>query len=169
MNSERCIIWGAGYCGGIALEAYGRDSVLCFADTDSNNVVQTVQLITLADIPQSSVISVNGQGGLVVLTGADINVSGSDTRKINTVLSSLETAKQANRQAMAYNETSNTASNDIPAGSYVFWNNGAYVASQNISYGDTLSSSNLTAIVDQYNQPCGFANAFNSVNISNSK
>ena len=130
--------------------------------TDSNNVVQTVQLITLADIPQSSVISVNGQGGLVVLTGADINVSGSDTRKINTVLSSLETAKQANRQAMAYNETSNTASNDIPAGSYVFWNNGAYVASQNISYGDTLSSSNLTAIVDQYNQPCGFANALNN-------
>lgn len=41
MNSERCIIWGAGYCGGIALEAYGRDSVLCFADTDSNNVGTT--------------------------------------------------------------------------------------------------------------------------------
>ena len=130
--------------------------------TDSNNVVQTVQLITLADIPQSSVISVNGQGGLVVLTGADINVSGSDSRKINTVLASLETAKQVNRQAMAYNETSNIASDDIPAGAYVFWNNGAYVASQNISYGDTLSSSNLTAIVDQYNQPCGFANALNN-------
>ena len=129
--------------------------------TDSNNVVQTVQLLTLADIPQSSVISVNGQGGLVVLTGADINVSSSDTRKINTVLASLETAKQVNRQAMAYNETSNIASDDIPAGAYVFWNNGAYVASQNISYGDTLSSSNLTAIVDQYNQPCGFANALN--------
>ena len=134
--------------------------------TDSNNVVQTVQLITMADIPQSSVISVNGQGGIVVLTGADINVSGSDTRKINTVLSSLETAKQVNRQAMAYNETSNIASNDIPAGAYVFWNNGAYVASQNISYGDTLSSSNLTAVVDQYNQPCGFANALNN-NLAN--
>ena len=130
--------------------------------TDSNNVVQTVQLITMADIPQSSVISVNGQGGIVVLTDADINVSGSDTRKINTVLSSLETAKQVTRQAMAYNETSNVASTDIPSGSYVFWNNGAYVASQNISYGDTLSSSNLSPVVDQYNQPCGFANALNS-------
>ena len=138
--------------------------------TDSNNVVQTVQLITRADIPQSSVISVNGQGGIVVLTGADINVSGSDTRKINTVLSSLETAKQVTRQAMAYNETSNIASDDIPAGAYVFWNNGAYVATQNISYGDTLSSSNLSAVVDQYNQPCGFANALNSnlTNLSNS-
>ena len=148
---------------GIMFDNTLRDSPKAYVQyTDSNNVVQTVQLLTLADIPQSSVISVNGQGGLVVLTGADINVSGSDTRKINTVLSSLETAKQVNRQAMAYNETSNISSDDIPAGSYVFWNNGAYVASQNISYGDTLSSSNLTPIVDQYNQPCGFANALNN-------
>lgn len=147
---------------GIMFDNTLRDSPKAYVQyTDSNNVVQTVQLLTLADIPQSSVISVNGQGGLVVLTGADINVSGSDTRKINTVLASLETAKQVNRQAMAYNETSNIASDDIPAGSYVFWNNGAYVASQNISYGDTLSSSNLSAIVDQYGQPCGFANALN--------
>lgn len=148
---------------GIMFDNTLQDSPKAYVQyTDSNNVVQTVQLITLADIPQSSVISVNGQGGLVVLTGADIDVSGSDNRKINTVLASLETAKQTNRQAMAYNETSNTASNDIPAGAYVFWNNGAYVASQNISYGDTLSSSNLTAVVDQYNQPCGFANALNN-------
>ena len=63
---------------------------------------------------------------------------------------------------MAYNETSNVATNDIPAGAYVFWNNGAYKASQNISYGDTLSSANLTAIEDSQNQSCGFANDINS-------
>ena len=148
---------------GILFDNTLRDSPKTYVQyTDSNNVVQTVQLLTLADIPQSSVISVNGQGGLVVLTGADINVSSSDTRKINTVLASLETAKQVNRQAMAYNETSNISNDDIPAGAYVFWNNGAYVATQNISYGDTLSSSNLSAVVDQYNQPCGFANALNN-------
>lgn len=148
---------------GIMFDNTLRDSPKAYVQyTDSNNVVQTVQLLTLADIPQSSVISVNGQGGLVVLTGADINVSGSDTRKINTVLSSLETAKQVTRQAMSYNETSNTASDDIPAGAYVFWNNGSYKATQNISYGDTLSLSNLTPIVDQYNQPCGFANDLNN-------
>lgn len=134
--------------------------------TDSNNVVQTVKLLTLSDIPQSSVISVNGLAGIVVLTGADINVSTTDTRKINTVLSSLETAKQVTRGAMAYNETSNTASNDIPAGAYVFWNNGAYKARSNISYGDTLSSTNLEAIEDSMQQPCGFANDLNS-NITN--
>ena len=93
---------------------------------------------------------VNGRVPLICGTGS------------NSTSFCLETAKQVNRQAMAYNETSNIASDDIPAGAYVFWNNGAYVASQNISYGDTLSSSNLSPVVDQYNQPCGFANALNS-------
>ena len=134
--------------------------------TDSNNTVQTVRLLTTTDIPSSSVVSVNGLGGIVVLTGEDINVSTLDTRKVNTVLASLETAKQVNRAAMAYNETSNVATNDIPAGAYVFWNNGAYKASQNISYGDTLSSANLTAIEDSQNQSCGFANDINS-NLTN--
>jgi len=35
---NKCIIWGAGYCGGIALEAYGHDNVLCFGDSDERNV-----------------------------------------------------------------------------------------------------------------------------------
>ncbi len=35
---DKCIIWGAGYCGGIALEAYGHDSVLCFGDSDERNI-----------------------------------------------------------------------------------------------------------------------------------
>lgn len=36
--SNQCIIWGAGYCGGIALEAYGKENVHCFGDTDLRNV-----------------------------------------------------------------------------------------------------------------------------------
>ena len=130
--------------------------------TDSNNTVQTVRLLTTTDIPSSSVVSVNGLGGIVVLTGEDINLSTLDTRKINTVIASLETAKQVNRAAMAYNETSNTATHDIPSGAYVFWNNGAYKATQNISYGDTLSATNLSLIEDSQNQTCGFANDLNS-------
>lgn len=37
-KKKTCIIWGAGYCGGIALEAYGADMVLCFGDSDARNV-----------------------------------------------------------------------------------------------------------------------------------
>ena len=130
--------------------------------TDSNNTVQTLKLLTTGDIPSSAVVSINGQAGIVVLTGADLDVSTTDTRKINTVIASLETAKQVNRAAMAYNEPSNIATNDIPAGAYVFWNNGAYKARSNISYGDALSSTNLESIEDNQNQHCGFANDLNS-------
>ena len=40
MNSECCMIWGAGYCGGIALGAYGADRVICFGDSDERNIGQ---------------------------------------------------------------------------------------------------------------------------------
>ena len=130
--------------------------------TDSNDQVQTLKLLTTGDIPASSVVSINGQAGIVVLTGADLDVSTLDTRKVNVVLAGLETANANNRAAMAYNETSNIATHDIAAGSYVFWNNGAYKATQNISYGDTLSSSNLAACEDAQNQSCGFANDINN-------
>lgn len=32
-EKTKCIIWGAGYCGRIALEVYGRNRVISFADT----------------------------------------------------------------------------------------------------------------------------------------
>ncbi len=38
MSSECCMIWGAGYCGGIALDAYGADRVICFGDSDERNI-----------------------------------------------------------------------------------------------------------------------------------
>lgn len=41
MKKDKCIIWGAGYCGGIALEAYGKDAVSCFGDSDIRNIGST--------------------------------------------------------------------------------------------------------------------------------
>ncbi len=38
MQNDKCIIWGAGYVGGIALKAYGEDHVLFFGDSDERNV-----------------------------------------------------------------------------------------------------------------------------------
>ena len=127
---------------------------------------QLIKLLTLADIPQSSgVVSINGLSGVVVLSGADLNVSTTDTRKINVVLAGLETDVSALqnmddyiREALVFDEQGQTtAIHNIPAGSFVYWNNGTYTASQAISIGDTLSSTNLTAV------PAGGAiNALNS-------
>ncbi len=41
MISDKCIVWGAGYCGGIALEAFGAEIVHCFGDSDPRNVGKT--------------------------------------------------------------------------------------------------------------------------------
>ena len=127
---------------------------------------QRIKLLTMDDIPSSSgVVSVNGLNGVVVLSGADIEVSTTDTRKINVVLAGLETAVSGLqdmddyiREALVFDEQGQaTATHNIPAGSFVYWNNGTYTASQAISIGDTLSSTNLTAV------PAGGAiNALNS-------
>ena len=116
---------------------------------------QLIKLLTLADIPQSSgVVSINGLSGVVILSGADIEVSTLDTRKINVVLAGLETDVSALqdmddyiREALVFDEQGQTtAIHNIPAGSFVYWNNGMNTASQAISIGDTLSSTNLTAV-----------------------
>ena len=141
----------------------------------TGTTAQRIQLLTNADIPQSAgVISINGLTGVVMIngsqiavsgsdgrsiaavlaaldakTGADIDVSGTDSRKINVALSSLEIDINNNRAAFVYDENGNTtAEHNIAAGKYVFWNNGAYKAESAIAIGDTLSSTNLTAVPD---------------------
>lgn len=145
---------------------------------------QKIKLLTMDDIPSSSgVVSINGLTGVVVLTGADIDVSTTDTRKINVVISSLETRTSAleartgadiprNSQSgalsidatltqfsnsfatadanikgcIAYNEDTDTATHNINAGEFVIWKGHAYTSIASIAIGDTLSSSNLSAI-----------------------
>lgn len=115
--------------------------------TDSNNTVQTIQLLSRQDIPSSSgVISINNMDGVVVLTGANIDVSATDARHVNVVLSNLETGVSNNQAAMAFDEPGNNATHNIPSGSYVYWNGGAYIANQNIDLGAPLSSTNLNAL-----------------------
>lgn len=105
------------------------------------------KLLTLADIPSSSgVVSVNGQTGVVVLTGSDINLSSNDTTKLDVVIAGILSSIEDVKTSLAYNENGNTASQNIPAGAYVIWKDDAYKANQAISSGDTLSSSNLDAI-----------------------
>lgn len=116
---------------------------------------QRIQLLTNADIPASAgVVSINGLTGVVTINGSQIAVSGNNGRTIAAALAALDSAVSAAendidniRAAFVYDENGNTtAAHNIPAGNYVFWNNGAYKAASAIAIGDTLSTTNLTAV-----------------------
>ena len=101
-----------------------------------------VKLLTNSDIPSSAgVSSVNGQTGSVTLNGDNIPKSTLDNTSLNTIIDG-----KAKKADLAYYEPTNTASQNIPADSFVFWNNGAYISNQAISSGDTLSATNLDAV-----------------------
>jgi len=113
------------------------------------------KLLTAADIPPGSgVLSVNGQTGAVVLTGEDIHVSTTDTRSIEDAFDDVATdfnnadiQEGLFRQALVFDEQGNTtAAHNIPIGDFVYWNNGAYIATAAIAIGDTLSGTNLAAV-----------------------
>ena len=114
---------------------------------DSNNVVQTVKLLTASDIPSASgVVSFNGQTGVVVVKGSDLIVSTTDTRTIAQAISDASTTDYAIKGCVAYVENTATATQNIPSGSYVIWQNNDYISTQAISIGNTLSGTNLSAL-----------------------
>ena len=105
------------------------------------------KLLTAADIPPGSgVVSINGMNGVVTIMGSDIIVSSGDSRTIDTALTGLSASIDYTKACVAYKELTNTASQNIPSGAYVIWKNDPYVANQAISFGDTLSATNLDAI-----------------------
>ena len=114
---------------------------------DSNDVVHTEKLLTSADIPSASgVVSFNGMTGVVVVKGSDLIISTTDTRTIAQGFADVATTDYAIKGSIAYVENTNTATQNIPSGAYVIWQNAPYISSQAISIGDTLSGTNLTAI-----------------------
>ena len=133
---------------------------------DSNDVVHTEKLLTAADIPSASgVVSFNGMTGVVVVKGSDLIISTTDTRTIAQGFADVATTDYAIKGSVAYVENTNTATQNIPAGAYVIWQNAPYIASQAISIGETLSGTNLTAI-----SAGGISNAINDdINTVNSK
>lgn len=150
------------------------------------------KLLTWDDIPpEAGVVSINDLYGVVHLSGTDIPYMGGETETVYDKLSVLDdditsaqadinelsvtltTVDNAIKRGIAYLESGDTAINNIPAGRYVFWKNGAYISTSAISVGDTLSTTNLTAVATG-----GFINAlqaeinalikFNFVDISDS-
>lgn len=114
---------------------------------DSMDVVHTEKLLTMADIPSASgVVSFNGQTGVVVVKGSDLIISTTDTRTIAQGFSDLATSDYNIKGSLAYVEDTNTATQNIPAGAYVIWQNIPCISTQAISIGDTLSGSNLSTL-----------------------
>lgn len=105
--------------------------------TDSLDQQQTVQLMTINDLPATGVYSVNTKSGIVTLYGSDIEMNLSDSRTIDDAIEDV-------KNIIAIVENTNTAVHNISVGQYVLWNNSLYTCSNTIVIGDTLSLSNLT-------------------------
>ena len=117
---------------------------------DGTPPLNKVKLLTLDDIPSSSgVVSINGMTGVVTLTGADINLNGQTTTKVSTAITSNTTAinNKTAKSVITYNsETGGVATHNYSKGEIIQIGNDLYVATANISTGDTFSGSNTTRV-----------------------
>ena len=62
---------------------------------DSNDQVQTIKLLTAADIPATGVYSVNGMAGTVVLYGGDIQISANNPLSLSVIMGRLNSTSHA--------------------------------------------------------------------------
>ena len=107
------------------------------AYVDSNDQAQTVQLVTVNDLPASGVVSINAKSGIVTLYASDIEMASGDSRTIPQAIVD-------NQEIMSIVEETNIAVHNINVGDYVIWQNALYICTNAIAIGDTLSASNLT-------------------------
>lgn len=76
---------------GISFDYSGGTAKTYLRYYDNNDqIYKTTQLLSLNDIPGSSVVSVNGLAGVVVLTGEDIERSSTDTTDLDQALTNIE-------------------------------------------------------------------------------
>ena len=99
--------------------------------------------------------------GLTKAAGVDManssNAVGTYTPEAKSAIQTMLGTADASSFGIVCNGT--TATNSISAGQYVIWNGALYVASTAITIGETLSSSNLTAV-----QNGGFNNLLEKLN-----
>ena len=76
---------------GISFDYSGGTAKTYLRYYDANDqIYKTTQLLSINDIPGSSVVSVNGQAGVVVLTGEDIDRSSTDSTDLDQALTNIE-------------------------------------------------------------------------------
>ena len=124
--------------------ATGADVYVRFYTEDVPPVSYVRKLLTIDDIPSSSgVVSLNGMTGVVTLYGATMPIESGSAVNTKQYIDNLSAQIDAD---MAWVESSNTATHNIPKGYYVIWNGDLYYATSNISIGDPLSSANLAPV-----------------------
>ena len=107
---------------------------------DEGGTTYTKKLLTTDDIPSSSgVVSINGQTGVVTIYGDTIPIESGSADSIKDVTDDL-------KSDIAIVEDTNNATHNISIGQYVVWKGSLYKATANISSGDGLSGTNLSAI-----------------------
>ena len=84
-------------------------------------------------------------GGSLYIATADNAAGTFASQSWSQLVLADEVENKAAESSLAYLENTNTASQNIPEGAYVYWKTGLYKASAAISQYDTLSTSNLTA------------------------
>lgn len=146
---------------------------------DGQGVTYTKKLLTVDDIPSASgVVSLNGQTGVVTIYGDTMPIESGSQDSVkdvtdalglrlgtaeNTItqhgtdIGTLSTGISNTQSDIAIVENTNNATHNISAGDYVIWKGNLCTASSNISIGDGLSGSNLSAVTN------GGLNALNAL------
>lgn len=107
---------------------------------DDGGTTYTKKLLTTDDIPSSSgVVSINGQNGVVTIYGDTMPIESGSADSVKDVTDAL-------KSDIAIVEDTDNATHNITAGQYVVWKGNLCTASSNISIGDGLSGSNLSAV-----------------------
>lgn len=122
---------------------YNQSAQLFDGYLKNNNTL--TKLLTIEDIPSSSgVVSINGQTGVVTLSGSQIMSYTGSPVTIQQALRTLENGKVDNPE-IAYYVSGDTATENIPKFHYVIWNHQLFRTLAAISAGETLGP-NLEAL-----------------------
>ena len=113
---------------------------------DGQNPETALRILTPADIPQSAVVSVNGQAGIVVLYATDLQMSSSDSTTIPQAINN-----KAPIESLAIPIVGNVASANVASGKFVFVKNstitgisdGLYIAVNAISANTPFTAADL--------------------------
>ena len=107
-----------------------------YFDDGTNPAVKT-KILTPADIPSSSgVVSVNGLTGVVTLYGSNLDMSGTDTRKIGTVVQALQ-----DNLAQEYDSTTT-----YDKGELVIYQNQLYQCASDISTAEAWTAAHWNLV-----------------------
>ena len=104
---------------------------------DGTNPVSKVKILTPNDIPSSSgVVSINGLTGVVTFNGSNLDMSGTDTRKIGTVVQALQ-----DNLAQEYDSTST-----YDKGELVIYQNQLYQCASDISTAEAWTAAHWNLV-----------------------